>query len=93
MPAHQPNFFQKFIIPAMIGIAAAGATGAFKLAWDLDKKIAVIEQRQFVKIEEFAVVKSELATAQRDIERLREWMKNHVQRNREEPMPAAALER
>ena len=33
MPVQQ-SIFQKYIIPAMIGIAAAGATGAFKLAWD-----------------------------------------------------------
>lgn len=83
------NFFQKYIIPALIGVAAAGATGAFKLAWDLDRKIAIIEQRQFVKMEEFVQVKVELQQAQRDIERLREWMKNHVNHRVEEPMPAA----
>lgn len=87
--AQEQNFFQRYLIPALIGIAAAGATGAFKLAWSLDQKIAIIEQRQFVKMEEFVQVKVELQQSQKDIERLREWMKNHVNRSRiEEPLPA-----
>ena len=85
--AQEQTFFQKYLIPALIGIAAAGATGAFKLAWYLDRKIAIIEQRQFVKMEEFVQVKIELQQSQKELDRLRDWMKNHVRESRQGSTP------
>ena len=84
------NMFQRYILPALIGLAASASMGAFTLVWNLDKKVALIESRQWVGREEFAMVKAELIAAREDISRLREWMKSHSQRSGQEAYPAAA---
>lgn len=94
MPDHNrrssDSFFTKYVVPALVGLAASASVGAFTLVWNLSTKVALIEQRQWVRIEEFVQTKTELAQTQKDLERLREWMKNHAQRAGQEAYPAAS---
>jgi len=83
------SFFTRYILPALVGLAASASVGAFTLVWNLSTKVALIESRQWVGREEFAVAKTELAQARADMERLREWMRNHVRTDGGRPEPAA----
>ncbi len=89
MSIHGDNFFTKYVVPALVGLGATASVGAFSLAWNLSTKVALIESRQWVGREEFAIAKTELAQTKEDLERLREWMKNHVREEGGRAQPAA----
>lgn len=86
------NFFTRYVIPALIGLAATASAGAFTLAWNISTRVALLEQKQWVTREEFVRVETELEAAKDSIERLRTWMTNHVRSTRDiqNDYPAAA---
>lgn len=89
------TFFRQYVLPALIGVGATASVGAFNLAWNLSRDVEIIKAQRAVRSEEFAVAQAKIEMLEREIERLREWMKNHANRTggtpslAYEPPPAA----
>ncbi len=75
----------KWLLPIVTALAVALATGAFTFAWSVSRDMAVLKAQQAVNPVEFAQVKTELLQTEKDLERLRTWMTNHVNRAHTDP--------
>lgn len=78
----------KFVMPVLLGLLSTATVGAFTFAWSTSKDVALLKASRQVNPEDFAAMKVQIQSLQREderthddiekeFERLRSWMRNH----------------
>lgn len=78
----------KFVMPVLLGLLSTATVGAFTFAWSTSKDVALLKASRQVSPEDFAGMKVQIQSLQREderthediekeFERLRSWMRSH----------------